>query len=1350
MEHIQPRQLIVNDISSDTIQIVSGSYDYIVVVMSVAIAILASYVALNFANHMAHEGGQRRKLWMLLGAATMGVGIWSMHFLGMLAYKLPFVIRYDPAITLLSIVPSGIASGLAFFVVGRQRVSQIALAGAALLMGMAISGMHYIGMAAMQMPAAMSYDPSLIVLSVLIGIAASWAALKLTLMYHKLHYPPEWQKQISAILMGVAISGMHYSGMAAMQIYEVGITEMSYAEGLDLEDYDGLFALLTLVFLIIMVVQTVRDRFSNERLSLAAKTTLMTSVLVIFAAVSVGTLSYVFIRDLTISEEVEQIQQEVAEEVEMLGHSIDRLISDILYLQQHPQLTLVLENLEKGAGAIEVSTLQRPRFKQLATIFQEILYARPEYEQIRLIGIRDGGRELVRLQRQEGMIKRTPEEALQRKGEETYFKEILSILPDEVYLSEITLNREHGVISLPHTLMLRAAKPVFDISGDLQGFLIINFNLNSVFKKMIATKSPRDADHISNQWGDVLMARDTKLGSVRQNGYDSLLFEVYPELKSMFTEERIVPQFHNASGQFVVNLQKLFYDKNNPQRFIAVSEVIPKTEIEHRVQPVLNRLFLMTLLLTVFTAWPVASLVRMIVRPLNRITEATAQFASGGEMPALDIDRGDEIGTLSRSFHNMVEQVNARERALTESEELTRKVIQNAGDGIVIINAKGEICSVNNTAIVMFGYSKEEMEGRNVSILMPEPYCLELVTHIHNYLESGCSTAIGSLRETEGRRKNGECFPLELMITEVNHIGGTIFVGMLRDVSKRKETEQELRLAGQVMEVAQESIVITEDDLSICAVNPAFTEITGYLPEEVIGCSPKILASGLHDQVFYERMWYEINTTGNWQGEVWDKRKNGEVYPKWLSISEIRDSSDMVTHYVSVASDITDRKLSEKRLKQLAHYDNLTGLPNRMLLLDRMRQEIEQSKRNNLKLALLFLDLDRFKSVNDNYGHNVGDQLLVSVAERFRGCIRETDTLARHGGDEFAILVSDVKESDDVARIAEHLIASLQSSFDLDGKECFVGVSIGIALFPNDGGEPDELMQKADTAMYRAKASGGKNYSLYDQRLGQESRRRLQMENALHFALKRNELELNYQPVISMESGQVVAVESLMRWHNDDLGSVSPAEFIPLAEDAGIIASIGRWGLEQACMQFCKWRDQGIHLERIAVNISPRCLMKPDLPDYIASLLQKYDIPPNSLELELTETAVMQFSETESVFFKYIEELGVRLAIDDFGTGYSSLANIKKLPIHVLKIDRSFVRDIERDPGDQEIIKGVVALAHGLGLEVVAEGVEVIEQLDFLRSLECDYLQGWYYLPAVSGEEISRLLANEMTLSPTN
>ncbi len=435
---------------------------------------------------------------------------------------------------------------------------------------------------------------------------------------------------------------------------------------------------------------------------------------------------------------------------------------------------------------------------------------------------------------------------------------------------------------------------------------------------------------------------------------ESLLYKRYPLFERLYADDLLVSEFHFYDEYHVINLQKLFYDPSNPKRFMAVAEVLPSAEIERRIQPVLNRLILITLLFTVFAAWLVVSLVRMIVRPLNRITEASAQLAADGVLPELDLMRKDEIGALARNFHDMAERVGARERSLAESEELTRKVIQSAGDGIVIINEKGVIQSVNMAVVEIFGYAQDEMEGKNVSKLMPEPHRTNHDGYLNRYMQSGVSDAIGMMRELEGQRKNGELFPLELVTTEVMHSKGRLFVGMVRDISDRKKAEQELRLAAQVMESSLESIIVTDAEQKIYAVNPAFTEITGYTAEEVIGRNPKMFASGRQDSDFYQRMWTEIEQTGNWQGEIWDRRKNGEIYPKWMSITALKDNGGDITHYVSVASDITERKLSERRLEELAHYDALTGLANRLLLQDRLQHGITYMQAQSFKSGAAF------------------------------------------------------------------------------------------------------------------------------------------------------------------------------------------------------------------------------------------------------------------------------------------------------------------------------------------------------------------------------------------------------------
>ncbi|MBS0512711.1 MAG: EAL domain-containing protein [Proteobacteria bacterium] len=547
-------------------------------------------------------------------------------------------------------------------------------------------------------------------------------------------------------------------------------------------------------------------------------------------------------------------------------------------------------------------------------------------------------------------------------------------------------------------------------------------------------------------------------------------------------------------------------------------------------------------------------------------------------------------------------------------------------------------------------------------------------------------------------------------------------------------SQRNLYLAEKVIENSLEGILITDDQARIISVNPAFTHLTGYTAEEVIGRNPAMLSSGRQNAAFYERMWESIHADGSWQGEVWNRRKNGEIFPEFLTINAITDHDGRLTNYAALFSDISQVKESEQRIRDLAYYDPLTGLPNRRLLDDRLQVELAHASRQHGRVAVMFVDLDRFKRINDSLGHEVGDQLLVEVARRLRSCLREDDTVARMGGDEFVVVMSDFDGPEGAVHAAGRMADALRDPIAVDGRELVVTCSIGISLYPDDGADSSTLIKNADVAMYRAKDEGRNAFQLYQPAMNARSLEHLALEAALHRALPADELLLHYQPIISVDGRNIVAAEALLRWRHPDLGLVSPAEFIPIAEETGLIVPIGEWVLRTACAQHAAWRAAGRLPIRMMVNISARQFRDHGFVDMVRRVLRETGMPPHLLTLELTESILMDDTRQGIVLLEELRLLGLRVALDDFGTGYSSLGYLKRFPIDELKIDRLFVRDIDRNPRDAALAAAIISIGHSLGLCVVGEGVETAAQLDTLASHGCDFVQGFHFSPPVAAE----------------
>ncbi|MGZ4980267.1 MAG: EAL domain-containing protein [Methylobacter sp.] len=684
-----------------------------------------------------------------------------------------------------------------------------------------------------------------------------------------------------------------------------------------------------------------------------------------------------------------------------------------------------------------------------------------------------------------------------------------------------------------------------------------------------------------------------------------------------------------------------------------------------------------------------------------------------------------------------VELQNTR-AALEASHYRYLNLYEYAPVGYLTLTPNGVIIETNLTAASLFGVERNTLINRNFASLVAPKDSDRCYFLLKNQLKEQKIVELMLKRGDDYFHARLDCLPV------VNDGQITMLRITLTDITESKRAEEELRIAAVAFE-AQEGIMITNADNQILRVNRAFTEITGYSSEELIGHTPRTFQSEFHDAAFYAEMWERINRTGFWQGEIWDQRKNGEIYPKWLTITAVKDDAGNVTHYVGLHTDISERKASEDVIKQLAYYDPLTALPNRRLLLDRLRQALAVSARSKKYGALLFIDLDNFKSLNDHLGHDMGDILLQQVARRLIECVREGDTVSRQGGDEFVIMLEELSENIEEAAvkaktIGEKIIASLNQAYQLGNHEYRNTPSIGITLFINHQHEIRTLLKRADIAMYGAKAAGRNTLRFFDQDMQNTVTARAALEADLRFALTKNQFKLYFQRQ-ARHDDQTVGAEALLRWQHPERGFVSPDEFIPLAEEIGLIIPIGQWVLEATCAQLKQWENQAQTRDlQLAVNVSARQFHQPDFADQVRTMLNKFAIKADRLKLEFTESLVFNNIDDTIAKMQELKRIGVSFAIDHFGTGYSSLASLAQLPFDQLKIDKSFVHNIEVKPTDTLIVQTIIGMANNLGVDIIADGVETEKQRAFLELHGCRVYQGDLIGKAMQVEEFERSL----------
>lgn len=769
------------------------------------------------------------------------------------------------------------------------------------------------------------------------------------------------------------------------------------------------------------------------------------------------------------------------------------------------------------------------------------------------------------------------------------------------------------------------------------------------------------------------------------------------------------------------------------------------TDVQALQSGAMNRMYMLLAIDALVLLLAFLAIRRQIVVPLRDLSTHCRELAAGNYNTRFEVSTHDEIGQLAKVFNEsawrigaLVERIEQDRYDLERAESMFRGIAENSMVGVYIVH-RGRFRYVNAKMAEMFGYSREEMvEKVSSTIVFPENTVEEAGSV--NARQRLMGDVPGLWMERKGRRKDGTLIEVEIFGSLMTLDDDLVTIGIALDITQRKEVEAQAQLAMIVHRHSSEAMVVTDPSGRLLSVNPAFTKITGYTPEEVIGKRLNILSSGRHDESFYRAMWHSIQTTGTWEGDIWNRRKNGEIYAERLIINTCYDDDGAPRYRIGLFSDITKQKKADAFIWRQANYDHLTGLPNRQLFHDRLEKEMQRSDTSGRPLALVYLDLDDFKELNDTMGHSSGDKLLVLVAERLQSCLGSTDTVARLGGDEFVFILGGLSDYEKVDRICELAMEKLSEPFMLDGESATISASMGITFYPKDGHSLKDLLQNADLAMYAAKARGKRQVVRFQPSMQTHVAMRRELARDLSVALQERQFRVAYQPIVDLASGRIEKVECLVRWEHPEKGMVSPAIFIPFAEDTGMITPIGEWVFMEATRQVAQWCAICPSLQA-SINVSPvqfaSSAMSPaKWLEYLASL----NLDARQLTIEITERLLMEADSEVTGKLMAFRDAGAQMALDDFGTGYSSMSYLKRFDIDYIKIDQSFVRNLAPGTEDLVLCEAMIIMAHRLGLKVVAEGVETLAQRELLLAAGCDYAQGYLYSRPVEADRFEALL----------
>ena len=1121
-------------------------------------------------------------------------------------------------------------------------------------------------------------------------------------------------------------------------------------------------------------------KLSDIRLSV--RITAAALVIVIAGAFGLMRIEESRLREIHLDEQRGQLAESLHAEKQRLNMAIDKLRRDVLFLSDTPPVSGIVRATENGGIDPRESDTRETWERRLQEIFSAFASANPDYYRIRYIGVADGGRELVRVDMRDGKAKVIPQAELERKSGPDYFKATVATDIGQVHLSEFGLNQEPVAAMQPMRPTLSAAVPVFAPDGKPFGVVVVNMDAGQLLFLVSRGLPTGIRAHIANMNGDYLLHPDAGKAFGFESGRKKSITADFPplaRLAGMGAPGHLPLQRYGAGKDgYYLAAERAHFDPASPERFLILAYEIPANVMESGIASIPPHTMMGGLLVLLLVSSIVLLVLRRTFAPLQQLTEAAGKIAGGDYVFDMPRHSGGEIGQLVRAIDVMLDRLvrreqdvlqlnadleakvkqrtselhaaNARlqeeiavriraENIVRRENEFRKELIETLPGIFYMIDMNGRFLMWNRNLREVLRIEDDEITRTHPLDLFEGGDRLLITAKINETFDQGEASAEAMLVTKDGRK-----IPYHFTGRRVERDGEPVLIGLGLDITERRQADEALRVAAVAFET-HDAILITDADANIIRINRAFTEITGYLPEDVLGRNPRIMSSGKQDRAFYVEMWEKLQHTGLWSGEIWDKRKNGEVYPKWMTITAVKNKWQETTQYVAIFSDITERKRAEEEIRTLAFYDMLTRLPNRRLFLERLRAALPASARRRDYGAVMFLDMDNFKILNDTLGHDYGDLMLIEVAQRIRDCVREMDTVARLGGDEFVVLAEGISSDEQdasykIGTVAEKIREALARPYLLKEHEYHSSPSIGITLYHGNEESVDILMRHADLAMYHVKNEGRNAVRFFDPVMQDNAERHDALKADLRHAVEHGELRLYYQVQVDSEQHPVGA-EALLRWQHPLRGLVMPDQFIPVAEESLLILGIGHWVLDEACTQLARWHDnERMRDLALTVNISARQFVQPDFVEQVAAVVERHRIEPARLKLELTNSVVSGDLNDMMEKIRALRSLGVSLSINDFDTVYSSLYYLKQLSSDQIKIHRQIVQGVTAEGSDAQLVQAIINLAKSMELDVFAEGVETDAQLAFFKQHACKAYQGYLFSMPVPIEAFEALL----------